>query len=84
MKGSEKIRKYWKKAYGHVKSADLELLSWSWDEPMRRLTVWWRLNTTRASGIHGLRRGRTDHQKRSVLRQVNWRVALRSDLRCDH
>ena len=49
VKGSEEIRKYWKKAYGHVKSADLQLLSWSWDEPMRRLTVWWRLDKTRAS-----------------------------------
>ena len=49
VKGSEEIRRYWKKAYGHVKSADLQLLSWSWDEPMRRLTVWWRLDKTRAS-----------------------------------
>jgi SnoaL-like domain len=49
VKGSEEIRQYWKKAYGHVKSADLQLLSWSWDKPMRRLTVWWRLDKTRAS-----------------------------------
>ena len=49
VKGSEEIRRYWKKAYGHVKSADLQLLSWSWDEPMRRLTVWWRLDKARAS-----------------------------------
>jgi hypothetical protein len=49
VKGSEEIRRYWKKAYGHVKSADLQLLSWSWDRPMRRLTVWWRLDKARAS-----------------------------------
>lgn len=49
VKGSEEIRQYWKKAYGHVKRADLQLLSWSWDEAMRRLTVWWRLDKTRAS-----------------------------------
>ena len=49
VRGSEAIRRYWKKAYGHVKSADLQLLSWSWDQPMRRLTVWWRLDQTRAS-----------------------------------
>jgi len=49
VKGSEEIRQYWRKAYGHVKSADLQLLSWSWDQPMRRLTVWWRLDKTRAS-----------------------------------
>lgn len=49
VKGSEEIRRYWKAAYGHVKNADLELLSWSWDKPMRRLTVWWRLDKTRAS-----------------------------------
>ena len=49
VKGSEEIRQYWKKAYGHGKSADLHLLSWSWDRPMRRLTVWWLLDKTRAS-----------------------------------
>lgn len=49
VKGSEEIRQYWKKAYGHMKSADLHLLSWSWDKPMRRLTVWWRLDKARAS-----------------------------------
>jgi len=49
VRGSEKIRRYWKEAYGHVKSADLQLLSWSWDKPMRRLTMWWRLDETRAS-----------------------------------
>jgi hypothetical protein len=32
-----------------VQSADLQLLSWSWDKPMRRLTVWWSLDETRAS-----------------------------------
>jgi hypothetical protein len=49
VKGAEEIRQYWRKAYGHVKSADLQLLSWSWDTSMRRLTVWWRLDKARAS-----------------------------------
>lgn len=49
VKGADAIRQYWQRAYGHIKSADLQLLSWSWDRPMRRLTVWWRLDDVRAS-----------------------------------
>jgi len=47
--GAENIRAYWRKAYGHVQSADLKLLNWSWDEAIARLTVWWQLGDTRAS-----------------------------------
>lgn len=47
--GAENIRAYWRKAYGHVESADLKILSWSWDETIARLTVWWQLGDTRAS-----------------------------------
>jgi predicted NAD-dependent protein-ADP-ribosyltransferase YbiA (DUF1768 family) len=47
--GAENIRAYWRKAYGHVESADLKILSWSWDEVIARLTVWWQLGDTRAS-----------------------------------
>ncbi|KQT13410.1 MULTISPECIES: nuclear transport factor 2 family protein [Bradyrhizobium] len=47
--GAESIRAYWRKAYGHVESADLKILSWSWDEAIARLTVWWQLGDTRAS-----------------------------------
>ncbi|MCK1717268.1 hypothetical protein [Bradyrhizobium sp. 141] len=47
--GIENIRAYWRKAYGHIESADLQILSWSWDEAIGRLTVWWQLGDTRAS-----------------------------------
>lgn len=47
--GAENIRAYWRKAYGHIESADLKILSWSWDETIARLTVWWQLGDTRAS-----------------------------------
>lgn len=47
--GAENIRAYWREAYGHVESADLKILSWSWDEVIARLTVWWQLGDTRAS-----------------------------------
>ncbi|WP_035965844.1 nuclear transport factor 2 family protein [Bradyrhizobium sp. YR681] len=47
--GAENIRAYWRKAYGHIESADLKILSWSWDEAITRLTVWWQLGDTRAS-----------------------------------
>lgn len=47
--GAENIRAYWQKAYGHVESADLKILSWSWDDTIARLTVWWQLGDTRAS-----------------------------------
>ncbi len=47
--GAENIRTYWQKAYGHVASADLKVLSWSWDDTSARLTVWWQLGDTRAS-----------------------------------
>jgi limonene-1,2-epoxide hydrolase len=47
--GAENIRAYWQKAYGHIESADLKILSWSWDEAIARLTVWWQLGDTRAS-----------------------------------
>jgi hypothetical protein len=47
--GAENIRAYWRKAYGHIASADLKILSWSWDEVIARLTVWWQLGDTRAS-----------------------------------
>jgi len=47
--GIENIRAYWRKAYGHIESADLKILSWSWDEAIARLTVWWQLGDTRAS-----------------------------------
>lgn len=47
--GAENIRAYWRRAYGHIESADLKILSWSWDETISRLTVWWRLGGTRAS-----------------------------------
>lgn len=47
--GAENIRAYWRKAYGHIASADLKILSWSWDAAIARLTVWWQLGDTRAS-----------------------------------
>src|SRR4051812_22528411 len=47
--GAENIRTYWHKAYGHVESADLKILSWSWDDVIARLTVWWQLGDVRAS-----------------------------------
>lgn len=47
--GAENIRAYWRKAYGHIQSADLKILSWSWDAAIARLTVWWQLGDTRAS-----------------------------------
>ncbi|MDA9473405.1 hypothetical protein XI03_02525 [Bradyrhizobium sp. CCBAU 65884] len=47
--GIENIRAYWRKAYGHIESADLRILSWSWDDTIARLTVWWQLGDTRAS-----------------------------------
>lgn len=47
--GAENIRAYWKKAYGHIESAALKILSWSWDDTIARLTVWWQLGDTRAS-----------------------------------
>jgi len=47
--GAENIRAYWRKAYGHVESADLKILGWSWDEVIACLTVWWQLGDTRAS-----------------------------------
>jgi limonene-1,2-epoxide hydrolase len=47
--GAENIRAYWRKAYGHVTSADLKILSWSWDAAIARLTVWWQLGEARAS-----------------------------------
>jgi ketosteroid isomerase-like protein len=31
VKGAENIRRYWQRAYGHVQSADLKVLAWSWD-----------------------------------------------------
>lgn len=47
--GAENIRTYWRKAYGRIQSADLKILSWSWDGAIARLTVWWQLGDTRAS-----------------------------------
>ncbi len=47
--GVENIRAYWQRAYGGIKSADLKILSWSWDDAIARLTVWWQLGDTRAS-----------------------------------
>ncbi|MCK1384216.1 nuclear transport factor 2 family protein [Bradyrhizobium sp. 21] len=47
--GAENIRAYWRKAYGHIESAELKILSWSWDAAIARLTVWWQLGDTRAS-----------------------------------
>ncbi|KJC55525.1 hypothetical protein UB31_00680 [Bradyrhizobium sp. LTSP849] len=47
--GAENIRAYWQRAYGHVESADLKILNWSWDDTIARLTVWWQLDDTRAS-----------------------------------
>jgi limonene-1,2-epoxide hydrolase len=47
--GAENIRAYWRKAYGHIESADLKILSWSWDATIARLTVWWQLGEARAS-----------------------------------
>ena len=47
--GAENIRAYWRSAYGGIKSADLKILNWSWDEATARLTVWWQLGDTRAS-----------------------------------
>jgi hypothetical protein len=49
VKGAENIRAYWRRAYGHVQSAELRVLAWSWDEAISRLTVWWQLGETRAS-----------------------------------
>ena len=47
--GAENIRAYWRKAYGHIPSADLKILNWSWDDTISRLTVWWQLGEARAS-----------------------------------
>jgi ketosteroid isomerase-like protein len=47
--GAENIRAYWRKAYGHVESADLKILNWSWDAAIARPTVWWQLGDVRAS-----------------------------------
>ncbi|WP_283806309.1 nuclear transport factor 2 family protein [Bradyrhizobium sp. DOA1] len=47
--GAENIRAYWRKAYGHIENADLKILSWSFDDTIARLTVWWQLGDTRAS-----------------------------------
>lgn len=47
--GAENIRAYWQKAYGHIASANLKVLNWSWDAAIARLTVWWQLGDTRAS-----------------------------------
>jgi hypothetical protein len=47
--GAENIRAYWQRAYGHIESADLKILSWSWDAAIARLTVWWQLGEARAS-----------------------------------
>ncbi|WP_158671479.1 nuclear transport factor 2 family protein [Bradyrhizobium guangdongense] len=47
--GTENIRAYWRRAYGHIERADLKILSWSWDDTIARLTVWWQLGDTRAS-----------------------------------
>jgi len=47
--GAENIRAYWRQAYGHIESADLKILSWTWDDTISRLTVWWQLGGTRAS-----------------------------------
>jgi len=49
VKGAENIRRYWQRAYGHVQSADLKVLAWSWDVEISRLTVWWQLGEARAS-----------------------------------
>jgi hypothetical protein len=49
LNGAENIRAYWQRAYGHIQSADLKILAWSWDDAMSRLTVWWQLAETRAS-----------------------------------
>ena len=47
--GAENIRSYWRKAYGHIESADLKIVGWSWDELIARLTVCWQLGDVRAS-----------------------------------
>ena len=49
VKGADNIRRYWKRAYGHIESADLKVLAWSWDGTIARLTVWWQLGEARAS-----------------------------------
>ena len=49
VKGADNIRRYWKRAYGHIESADLQVLAWSWDGTIARLTVWWQLGEARAS-----------------------------------
>ena len=49
VKGAENIRRYWQRAYGDVKSADLKVLAWSWDTEIARLTIWWQLGEARAS-----------------------------------
>jgi ketosteroid isomerase-like protein len=47
--GADNIRAYWQRAYGDIRSADLKILAWSWDDAISRLTVWWQLAETRAS-----------------------------------
>jgi hypothetical protein len=49
VRGAENIRAYWQRAYGSIKSADLKVLAWSWDDTIARLTVWWQLGEARAS-----------------------------------
>ncbi|MFN4312325.1 MAG: nuclear transport factor 2 family protein [Ferrovibrio sp.] len=53
VQGRENIRAYWVKAYGHIKHPNLRLEACSWDDGLRRLTVWWQADlpsgTTRAS-----------------------------------
>lgn len=49
VKGAENIRRYWQRAYGHIESADLTVLAWSWDAEIARLTIWWQLGEARAS-----------------------------------
>jgi hypothetical protein len=36
VQGADNIRQYWQRAYGHVKSADLQILTWSWDDNICR------------------------------------------------
>ena len=49
VKGTDNIRSYWKRAYGHIESADLKVLAWSWDTEIARLTISWQLGEARAS-----------------------------------
>lgn len=53
VQGRENIRAYWVKAYGHIKHPNLRLEACSWDDSLRRLTVWWQADlpggATRAS-----------------------------------